>query len=437
MPLVSETAAAPRNGLKVASTFSGCGGSCYGYRLAGYEVVWANEFVPIAQESYKANHPTSVLDGRDIKTVQPEDILAATGLRRGELNLFDGSPPCQAFSTQGKREKGWGTDRVYEHGARQRNEDLFFEYVRLLDGLQPEVFVAENVSGLVKGTAKGYFKLILAALQKCGYRVEARLLDAQWLGVPQSRQRIIFIGVRNDLQLDPVFPAPLPYRYGIADALPELVGAQLARDFNRSADACGPLSPDKPHPTITATENPFRVRPQVIRDSGGAHAAGAVNLNGPAPTIPADRPATFQVRQSLELDTGGTRLHGPIQPELPVPTITTQGANHFKVRARFVARQGFAAGSIYQPDEPSPIVTAGGIAGSHRHAVYVEDPANQFQARQLTIPEVMRLCSFPDDYQLKGSFNQQWERMGNSVPPVMMQQIAATLRDQVFARISR
>src|SRR5262249_2606738 len=76
------------------------------------------------------------------------------------------------------------------------------------------------VSGLVKGAAKGYFLEILGALKGCGYQVQAKLLDAQWLGVPQVRQRLIFQGVRADLGLDPAFPKPLPYRYTVADALP-------------------------------------------------------------------------------------------------------------------------------------------------------------------------------------------------------------------------
>ena len=435
MPLVSETAALPRNGLRVASTFSGCGGSCYGYRLAGFDVVWANEFVPIAQESYKANHPTSVLDPRDIKIVQPEEILSAIGMKKGELDLFDGSPPCQAFSTQGQRAKGWGKEKVYEHGARQKNEDLFFEYVRLLDGLQPKVFVAENVSGLVKGAAKGYFKLIHAALQKCGYRVEARLLDAQWLGVPQSRSRIIFIGVQKDLGVLPSFPAPLPYRYSIGDALPHLMGPQFISGGS-SIHSTRILPSSAPSPTIATNPQDARIRAQVVRDSGGAHAAGAVSLEGPAPTIPADRPATFQVRQSLEVDTGGTRLHGPIQPEAPSPTITTQVASHFKVRTRLVGKKNnWVAGKVWNADDIGPIVTAGGIGGGFADAVQIEEPSNNFQARQLTIPEVMRLCSFPDDYVLKGTFSQQWERLGNSVPPVMMQHIASHLRDSVFPKI--
>ena len=134
---MAETNAIPWNGMTVASTFSGTGGSCLGYRMAGFKVAWANEFVPEAQRSYKANAaPDSIMDGRDIKLVTPAEILDAIGLAPGELDIFDGSPPCQAFSTAGSREKGWGKDKAYAHGAKQKNETLFDEYIRLLRGLR-------------------------------------------------------------------------------------------------------------------------------------------------------------------------------------------------------------------------------------------------------------------------------------------------------------
>lgn len=186
--------------------------------MAGYRVVYANEFIEEAQRTYKANHPRSYLDTRDIRSVSPADVLEKAGVSCGELDLFDGSPPCSAFSTAGKREAGWGKVKSYSDKA-QRVDDLFFEYVRLIDGIRPKVFVAENVSGLVKGTAKGYFKRILAALKEPGYRVSCRVLDAQWLGVPQMRQRTIFVGVREDLGLEPAHPTPLPYRYTVGDAV--------------------------------------------------------------------------------------------------------------------------------------------------------------------------------------------------------------------------
>jgi DNA (cytosine-5)-methyltransferase 1 len=218
VPSMQEIAALPWNGYKVASTFSGGGGSCLGYRMAGFRVVYANEFIPEARKTYKANHPNSYLDDSDIRDLTPELLLERAGVKRGELDIFDGSPPCSAFSTAGSREKGWGKVKSYSDGA-QCVDDLFYEYARILDGVQPKVFIAENVSGLVKGTAKGYFKRILQALRDCGYNVSCRVLDARWLGVPQMRKRTIFVGVRNDLGIEPTHPKPLPYSYTIGDAL--------------------------------------------------------------------------------------------------------------------------------------------------------------------------------------------------------------------------
>lgn len=220
VPSMSEISSLPWNGFNVVSTFSGCGGSSLGYRMAGFRVLLASEFIEAARKTYQANAASyTKLDGRDIREVSAEDILEQIGLDRGDLDLFDGSPPCAAFSTAGVVDRGWGEVRKYSD-TKQRVDDLFFEYARLVEGLQPKTFVAENVSGLVKGKSKGYFNRILARLSECGYRVGAKVLDAQWLGVPQMRKRLIFVGVRYDLGLDPVFPKPLPYRYSVRDAIP-------------------------------------------------------------------------------------------------------------------------------------------------------------------------------------------------------------------------
>jgi DNA (cytosine-5)-methyltransferase 1 len=222
VPTMKEIENINWNGCKVVSTFSGGGGSCLGYRMAGYKVVYANEFVEEAQKTYKINHPHSYLDTRDIRSVTGESILKITGLKKGEIDIFDGSPPCCAFSTAGSRESGWGKLKSYSDNKVQRVDDLFFEYARLLKELQPKVFIAENVSGLIKGKAKGYFNNILSELKSCGYRVKAGVLNAMWLGVPQSRERVIFIGVRNDLNIEPSFPKPFDYYYTLSDAFLDL-----------------------------------------------------------------------------------------------------------------------------------------------------------------------------------------------------------------------
>ncbi|WP_028210765.1 DNA cytosine methyltransferase [Paraburkholderia mimosarum] len=224
VPSMAEINARPYSGLTAVSTFSGGGGSSLGYRMAGIRVRWASEFIEAARETYRANFPDTIIDARDIREVTPESILAATKLRAGELDIFDGSPPCAAFSAAGKGAKGWGHERHYSDGAQQRVDDLFYEYARLVEGLQPKVFIAENVKGLVRGVAIGYFKLILQRLKDCGYNVEARVINAAWLGVPQARERLVFIGVRNDLDAPPAFPKPLPYSYTVREALAGLSG---------------------------------------------------------------------------------------------------------------------------------------------------------------------------------------------------------------------
>lgn len=231
VPSMKEIEEIPWNGYNVVSTFSGGGGSCLGYRMAGYHVLWANEFVEEAQRTYRANHPGTILDTRDIRQVTPESILDAIGMKPGEIDLFDGSPPCCAFSTAGKREKGWNQKRSYSDGKSQQIENLFFEYTRLLKGLQPKTFVAENVSGLVKGTAIGYFKEFIREMKSCGYRVKAQLLNAKWLGVPQSRERLIFQGVREDIGIEPIFPKPEKFAYTIRDALEEVKIDEVERQM--------------------------------------------------------------------------------------------------------------------------------------------------------------------------------------------------------------
>lgn len=325
IPSMQEINEIPPNGYTVASTFSGCGGSCLGYRMAGFKVLWGNEFIPAAQASYRANMSTgSILDGRDIKVVRPEEILEVTGLKKGELDLFDGSPPCQAFSTSGKREKDWGKNKTYENGASQCNETLFFEYIRILRGLMPRTFVAENVSGLIKGAAKGYFLEILHGLKACGYRVGVRVLDAQWLGVPQTRQRVIFVGVREDLTAEPVHPKPLPYRYSVRDALPWIERA--------------------------------------VHDTSG--------------------------------------------------------------------RPGFSCGEI--TNVPAPAVLASCTSLFVDQETQAQSGAFSNTRRRFTITEVKRICSFPDDFILLGSFSRQWERLGNSVPPLMMRAVAEVIRDNIL-----
>jgi DNA (cytosine-5)-methyltransferase 1 len=162
--------------------------------MAGFRELLAVEWDDNAVATFKLNFPGVPVYHGDIGKLSVAECLERTGLEPGQLDVFDGSPPCQGFSTAGKRD--FNDDR----------NQLFREYVRLLRGLQPRVFVMENVSGMVKGKMKLIFVDILTELKASGYRVSARLLNAMYFGVPQSRQRMIFIGVRDDLGIEPSHP---------------------------------------------------------------------------------------------------------------------------------------------------------------------------------------------------------------------------------------
>lgn len=318
VPSMAEIEAIPWNGFTVASTFSGGGGSCLGYRMAGYRVAYAAEFVPEAQATYKANHPNSYLDRRDVRDIKGQEILDIVGT---EIDIFDGSPPCASFSTAGTREKGWGKVKKYSDVA-QRTDDLFDEYIRLIGEIRPKVFVAENVPGLVRGTAKGYFIRVLRKMKDCGYNVSCRLLDASRLGVPQSRIRTIFVGVRGDLGKPPAHPRPFPFRYSVADVLPHVAWVKHGGKPNNWKRA------NTPNPTVVA--------------SGGS------------------------VSPTAYLS-GGSFIR------------TTSG------------------------DE-----------------------------RRYNLEEVRKLCGFPEDFILTGSPERRWERMGRSVPPLMMSQVAKAIHKKVL-----
>lgn len=395
VPSMAEIARLPWNGFRVASTFSGCGGSSLGYRMAGFRVVYANEFIPEARATYLANAaPGCNVDGRDVRTVTPDDLLGMAGVGVGELDLLDGSPPCSSFSTLGKRQAGWGQVKDYSENVRQRTDDLFFEFARLVTGVQPRVFVAENVSGLVKGAAKGYFIEILKALKACGYRVEAKLLDAQWLGVPQARRRLIFMGVRADLAGQPCYPSPLPYQYTVREVLPHIVDVGTAPS----------------HATYIA--------------SGRDRASTMVPAVRPAPTITADAGSdkgSGWVRVIHDTGGRGTFMGGGAGDvtDRPAPTVTVgEGAinsRHFQVAG-------------------GPQITVDPENGEGLRFRSLGAPASQSGrlVRRFTLAELRRICGFPDDFVLTGNYSQGWERLGRAVPPVMMSHIATAVRDRVL-----
>lgn len=191
---------AERKLFTVISTFAGGGGSSTGYKLAGGNVLVVNEFVDAAVDTYKENYPDTPVIKDDIKKLTGKDFLELAKISKGELDILDGSPPCSAFSIAGKREKGWDKTKKYSDDKQVENiEDLFFEYIRIANDIQPKIIIGENVAGITMGEAKEYYNRIINEFSSIGYEAVGKVLNSADYGTPQARQRCFFVAIRNDI----------------------------------------------------------------------------------------------------------------------------------------------------------------------------------------------------------------------------------------------
>ena len=170
-----------------------------GYKLAGYHHLGGVELDKRIAKVYKENHSPEHLYVEDIRAFNQRDDLPDSLYN---LDLLDGSPPCSSFSMAGNREKDWGKSKVFQEGqAKQVLDDLVYVYAQTIKKLQPKVAILENVKGLINGNAKQYAKEIKKRITAAGYRTQVFLLNAATMGVPQVRERVFFICLRNDIDL--------------------------------------------------------------------------------------------------------------------------------------------------------------------------------------------------------------------------------------------
>lgn len=204
----------------VVSVFAGCGGSSLGYSMAGFRELLAVDFDERCAETFRLNFPGVPFLIADLRKMSTKKFMEAAGLvGPGDLDILDGSPPCQGFSTAGKRD-------FYD----LRNQ-LYGEFIKLLEKAKPKVFVMENVGGMVKGKMKIVFADCIRQLKAAGYHVSCRLLDAQWFLVPQERKRLIWIGSKDDLMIEPSHPCGLAEPISVAEALADLLSGSLPAIF--------------------------------------------------------------------------------------------------------------------------------------------------------------------------------------------------------------
>lgn len=207
---------------KVIELFAGGGGLALGIEKAGFNTIGLVEFDKAASETLKLNRPSWNVVHEDISLITPLDLEQFFNIKKGELALLSGGAPCQAFSYAGKR-----------LGLEDTRGTLFYHYAVFLKKLQPKMFLFENVRGLLTHDNGRTHDTILNVFEKEGYVIQEKVLNAWDYGVAQKRERLIMVGIRNDLAdtLRFKFPEKHEYKPVLRDILldcPESPGAQYS-----------------------------------------------------------------------------------------------------------------------------------------------------------------------------------------------------------------
>lgn len=193
------------NCFKSIELFAGAGGLALGLENAGFSAIGLIEINKYAAQTLKVNRPNWNVINEDIEKISSLDLEKFFNVKKGELDLLSGGAPCQSFSYAGKR-----------LGLEDTRGTLFYHYALFLEKLKPKVFIFENVKGLVSHDKGKTFKTILDIFEQAGYFIgenQKKVLNAWDYGVPQKRERLIVIGIRNDLKEKLKFEFPVPHKY--------------------------------------------------------------------------------------------------------------------------------------------------------------------------------------------------------------------------------
>jgi len=367
------------------SFFAGGGGSSAGYKLAGGDCKFVNEFQQVAVDTYLANWPNTPHVCGDIKNVTGKQIMEMTGLKEGEIDILDASPPCPPFSMSGTKQKGWGKEKT-AYGMKQKNiEDLTWEVIRIAGELKPKVIICENVKGLTMEYAKEHLNRMVADFEKEGYTTTYKVLKGHEQGVPQKRERVFIVSIRNDVMDD----IGMPFMC-INNIFPE-----PEKEFADIRDAIGDIQLDN--------ENASQAYELVEAMKKGAKWKWLKRL-------PKNPDKVVSV---------GDDVVGPWYDKVIA---------HRKKWGKTVPDKKH---SFYQSrrvpwKQASHTLSEQGLQTSLAVHLHPEED------RVFTTKESARIMTLPDDYKLTGTLNQQLARIGLMVAPICMKQLADEIYKQVL-----
>lgn len=364
--------------MRSVDLFCGAGGFTEGLRQAGYHAMLANDFDEMACRTFSHNHPSVPVICRDIAEISVAEILDVAGLRAGDINLVVGGPPCQGFSLAGRR--------VVDDPRNQ----MFLDFVRIVEGLQPEVFVFENVSGILTMQKGQALLAIVSAFENIGYTCQYRVLNSADYGVPQRRPRFILVGSREGRNIG--FPAPT---HGQLFSQGSLFGANI-QPYLTSWDALSDL------PEISQGQGSEEIKHCNNCHNEYQKARRGIRVPGMLYNHRATSHSEPIIERYAAIPEGGDNSQVPLH-------LRTKKINVYKIDSK----------------APSRTVTC-----NHR-----TDLLHPKIPRGTTVREAARLQSFDDDYQFFGNLTRKakWvtqdDQVGNAVPPLLAKAIGTHIKE--------
>lgn len=368
----------------VIDLFSGVGGLSFGFAEdRSFEIIAANEILPNMAKAYSLNHPKVRMFCTDVTLLTFVEMAKGFGLKKGDVDVVIGGPPCQAYSTVGRR------------SAEDPRGKLFMEFYRMLSEIFPRVFVFENVKGLLSMQSGTLIKDIISLFESLGYLVRFQILNAADYGAPQIRERVIIVGTRISHSFD--FPnqthSDQPNKQDRSSQCMFDLGLSRYLTLGEAISDLSPLNPGKSSttylfPPLNAFQDKMR---QGAPDKVMDHSA--------------PEHSSYLKEIMRLLPEGG----GP--ESLPLALRPKSGFKNTYSRLWW--------------DRPSTTITRNLGTPSSSRCIHPRDP------RPLTTREGARLQCFPDRYHFYGTRSDKNLQIGNAVPTVL----SIAIKDAIKAHL--
>ena len=369
-------------------------------------MICVNEFQKVHTDTYSANWPNTPVIIDDIKNVTGKRIREIIG--DVEIDILDGSPPCPPFSMSGTKQKGWGKEKVAYGFKQERIEDLTFEQIRLVGELKPKVVVCENVKGLTMEYAQDYLNMMIKGgvdpdgnvfegFETHGYKTMCRVLNGWDYGVPQKRQRVFIVSVRDDVADKVMHPMT-----GEIDVFPLPEAWAKGNDKSNIND---------PRPVIEDAIRDIQDDPKNIAEA--KELCDAMKKS-----------AKYKWMKRMPIDPNrvvsvGDDVVGPWYDKW---------IEHRRVRDKVLPerKSSFFQSRRVPYNQASHTLSEQGLKTSLAVHLHPEED------RVYTTYEAARIMTLPDDYIQTGVLNDRLARIGLMVAPMCMKYLADTIYENVL-----